>query len=242
MRLHSKNLRNALIGASAFAAVMSLGGCVADTTTSGTSQPGIPITCNGMELTEPQVETATPDTRSPTALAYGFEEDGASIRTPRNINQFGEFDGKQHALDASGAHVNFQQHTFLNDGFDGDVAADPTGKWLVFTSTRHSTRPQLYLQRVDGNAVTQLTSDNADYAFPSFSPDGKQIAFSSTRAGNWDIYVMDVDGRNVVQVTNSPAHDLHPSFSPDGGRLVFSSIGQRSKGRCWRRRSDPIRP
>ena len=37
--------------------------------------------------------------------------------------------------------------------------------------------------------MTQLTDGGSDYAFPVFSPDGKQIAFSSsTRAGNWQIY------------------------------------------------------
>ncbi len=49
-----------------------------------------------------------------------------------------------------------------------------------------------------------------------FSPDGKQIAFCSTRGGNWDIYTMDIDGKNVVQVTNDPMQHIHPSFSPDG--------------------------
>ena len=236
MQLSKRNVRTWIISASAFAAVMAISGCSSDGdfgSKSSNATSSIPITCNGMELSDPagSREHAEAITSSPSPHAYGFTEDEASLHTPapRDINQFGEFDGKQRANDSSGSQANFQQHTFVNEGFDGDVAVDPTGHWLVFTSTRHSTHPQIYLQRVDGNAVTQLTSDNSDYAFPSFSPDGKQIAFSSTRAGNWDIYVMDVDGRNVVQVTNTPAQDLHPSFSPDGHRLVFSSMGPRSR-------------
>ena len=63
---------------------------------------------------------------------------------------------------------------------------------------------------------------------PAFSPDGKWIAFSSTRAGNWQIYMMDIDGRNVVQVTSGPMQAIHPSFSPDGTRLVYCALGGRS--------------
>lgn len=240
-------LRNTGLILASAVATLGIAGCSSDTGSmhsfgqASSARSSIPITCNGMELsetTEPRVAQQTeqaqqqsPVVSSPASLAYGFTEDDASLRTrvPRDINQFGEFDGQPNTDSSNSAQANFQQHTFLDEGFDGDVSVDPSGKWLVFTSTRHSTHPQIYLQRVDGAAVTQLTSDNADYAFPTFSPDGTQIAFSSTRAGNWDIYVMDIDGRNIVQVTNTPAHDLHPSFSPEGRRLVFSSMGPRSK-------------
>ncbi len=77
-------------------------------------------------------------------------------------------------------------------------------------------------------SVIQLTNDEAEYASPAFSPDGKQIAFCSTRAGEWDIYTMDADGKNVVQVTNDPMQHIHPSFSPDGTRLVYCCLGGKS--------------
>ena len=99
---------------------------------------------------------------------------------------------------------------------------------MVFTSTRDSDHPNIYLQHVDGMSVIQLTNDEADYAFPAFSPDGKQIAFCCTRNGNWDIYTMDIDGKNVVQVTNDPMQHIHPSFSPDGTRLVYCCLGGKS--------------
>jgi Tol biopolymer transport system component len=83
-------------------------------------------------------------------------------------------------------------------------------------------------------SVTQLTSEDADDAFPASSPDGKLIAFSSTRSGNWNIYVMDADGRNVSQITSGPSQDLHPTFSPDGMRLVYCSMGARaSQWELW---------
>jgi TolB protein len=154
-----------------------------------------------------------------------------SIEAPKSpqINVFGEFDGVQRQPPRRIGEAGFQQHTYLDEGYDGDVAVDPKGQWLVFSSTRHAEHADIYLQRVDGISVTQLTSDDAADANPVFSPDGSRIAFCSTRAGNWDIFVMDIDGRNVTQVTNSMMQEIHPSFSPDGTRLVYSAMSPRSQ-------------
>jgi Tol biopolymer transport system component len=147
---------------------------------------------------------------------------------PPVVNVFGEFDGIERKAPGSAANSGYQQHTFVDEGYDSDVSVDPAGKWIVFSSTRHAENTDIYLQKVDGMSVTQLTSDSADDAFPVFSTDGKQIAFCSTRSGNWDIYVMDSDGHNVVQVTRGPMQDIHPSFSPDGSQLAYCSLGTRS--------------
>jgi TolB protein len=154
---------------------------------------------------------------------------GAEPADVPDVNVYGEFDGfqRQVAQPLVGA-VGFQQHTFVDEGYDSDVAVDPTGKWMVFASTRHSSKPDIYLQRTDGTSVTQLTNDASDDSGPVFSADGRTIAFASTRAGSWDIYTMDRDGRNVVQVTNGAMQDLHPTFSPDGTRIAYCSAGGRS--------------
>lgn len=162
----------------------------------------------------------------PNVSAPGFEV--SSQAAPPKVNIFGEFGGVQHPPTRNGGGAGFQQHTFVDDGFDGDVTVDPKGQYLVFSSTRHSEHADIYLQRVEGVSVTQLTSDDADDAFPVFSPDGSKIAFCSTRAGNWDIYLMDVDGKNVVQITSSPMQEIHPSFSPDGTRLAYCTQSIRS--------------
>ena len=61
---------------------------------------------------------------------------------------------------------------------------------------------------------------------PSWSPDGKRIAFVSFRGKDgWDsdIYVMDVDGGNQRILTNNDFDDQDPSWSPDGRRIAFVS-------------------
>lgn len=144
------------------------------------------------------------------------------------VNVFGEMDGMPCDANVRAAgESGFQQHTVAEEGHDGDVAVSPDGKWLLFSSTRHNTKSDIYLQRVDGFSVTQLTSDDSDDAFPVFSPDGRRIAFCSARAGNWDIYLMDLDGRSVVQVTNGPAQEMHPTFASEGSRLAYCALSGR---------------
>jgi TolB protein len=201
-----------LLTGAAFVIVISLAGCATGSHDISSASAG-PTTQSAMG--------------SETAPAAAFEFAGAEP-TPPTINIFGEFDGVERAAVKSGGEAGFQQHTYVDEGYDGEVSVDPKGQWLVFSSTRHSEHSGIYLQKVDGLSVTQLTSGDADDAFPAFSPDGKKIAFCSTRGGNWDIYVMDADGKNTVQVTSSPMQELHPSFSPDGARLVYSAMSNRS--------------
>jgi WD40-like Beta Propeller Repeat len=54
--------------------------------------------------------------------------------------------------------------------------------------------------------------------------DGSRVAFSSNRAGRFDIYVMNADGTNPTRVTDGDlGMDAEPAWSPDGTRLVFAS-------------------
>lgn len=86
---------------------------------------------------------------------------------------------------------------------------------------------ELYLVNTNGTGMKRLT-DSAGYdAEGSFSPDGRQIVFTSKRHGDPDLYLMDADGSNVRQLTKTPGYDGGPFFSPDGNWIVFRSDRQR---------------
>ncbi|HEY8747415.1 MAG TPA: hypothetical protein VIM11_05550 [Tepidisphaeraceae bacterium] len=165
--------------------------------------------------------------RSEPVIQFGRQGPGEPT-APGDVNVFGEMRGMKVGQVRPVGDANFQQHTHIEQGFDADVAVDPSGKWMVFASTRDNDHTNLFSQRVDGASVVQLTTGSADDANPAVSPDGKQIAFSSTRAGSWQIFIMDADGKNVVQVTTGTMQAIHPTWSPDGTRLAFAALGGKS--------------
>ena len=69
----------------------------------------------------------------------------------------------------------------------------------------------------------QLTTDPADDFLPSWSPDGREIAFYSFRHGSRDLHVMTADGGSLQRLTDDPAQERYPDWSPDGNQLVFYS-------------------
>ena len=78
----------------------------------------------------------------------------------------------------------------------------------------------IYVMDADGGNQRNLTNNPGEDKNPSWSPDGKRIAF----VGNFDIYVMDADGGNPKNLTNSRQNDFSPSWSPDSKRIIFVSL------------------
>ena len=71
--------------------------------------------------------------------------------------------------------------------------------------------------------ISQVTFDPVLAGEPSWSPDGRFLAYSSDRNGNFDIWVKPLGEGEPVQVTKSGAHDWQPDWSPEGTRLAFRS-------------------
>jgi Tol biopolymer transport system component len=72
-------------------------------------------------------------------------------------------------------------------------------------------------------ALSRLTFEDGLQAQPTWSPDGRFIAYTSDQSGNFDIWVQPVAGGRAVQVTADPATDWQPSWSADGNTLAFRS-------------------
>jgi TolB protein len=96
--------------------------------------------------------------------------------------------------------------------------------WIVFQTDRNG-NPDIYRMQADGSHLQQLTLSSAWDAFPSWSPDGQWIAFSSEeRTGASDLYRMRPDGSDVHQLTADAARDEYVSWSPDGRWIVFQVL------------------
>ena len=72
-------------------------------------------------------------------------------------------------------------------------------------------------------ALTRLTFDEGLQMDPTWSPDGRYIAYSSDRGGKYDIWVQQVGSGNPVQITKGPGHNWQPDWSPDGKYIAYRS-------------------
>ena len=121
--------------------------------------------------------------------------------------------------------------------YDSTPAWSPDGQKIAFMSFRDEHRFQgrmitgeIYVMNADGTDPINLTQSPERWdRTPSWSPDGKQIVYSSTGflkgtdVVHSDIWVMEADRGNLRNLTNDGAIDSSPDWSPDGLRIAFST-------------------
>ena len=97
----------------------------------------------------------------------------------------------------------------------------PPGKIVYVCFDGHF--DQICLMNADGSGQVQLTDTDSTNFYPSLSPDGQEIAFSSRRDGNFEIYLMDIHGKNLKQLTKNLGNLYAPAISPKGNRIAFTA-------------------
>jgi len=118
------------------------------------------------------------------------------------------------------------QHTFSEVGMDFDPYVANGGTHLLFASTRHSPRADIYYQRADSRVIEQVThSPNANEKQPQLSPDGTTIIFASDREGQWNIYETSFTQRGsmILEVVRNGRVNEQPSYSPDGSAIAYAT-------------------
>jgi tricorn protease len=95
----------------------------------------------------------------------------------------------------------------------------------------------LWVVSRSGGQARRLTATQGLEIDPYFSPDGSQIAFSGTVAGNTDVYVVPASGGQPRRLTYHPGPDRVRGWTPDGRRVVFgsyrASAPQQAYFRLW---------
>jgi TolB protein len=107
----------------------------------------------------------------------------------------------------------------------------PDGERILFRGSKGALSSlQICSIKLDGSPPEIILSEERVLSYyPSLSPDGKKIAFTSNRDSSEDqsrveVYVMNVDGSGLRRLTkNDSAIDEYPSWSPDGQWLAFHS-------------------
>src|SRR5262249_15467424 len=106
----------------------------------------------------------------------------------------------------------------VHEGTSMAAAISPDGQTIA-TDMQGS----IWLVPAAGGAARRITDLYNDARQPTFSPDGKWIAFSGYREGNYAIWAVAPDGTNLHKLTWGVYDDREVSFSHDGTRIAFSS-------------------
>lgn len=142
---------------------------------------------------------------------------------------------KTHNL-ITGARKVISERSGMNSG----AAWSPAGDRIALTMS-YTGRPEIYLVPPDGSGapdafsramkVRRLSGEGFQPSYesllfdvePAWSPDAKQIVFSSARTGSPMIYVADVATRIAQQLTFAGKYNASPSWSPKGNKILFSA-------------------
>ena len=81
----------------------------------------------------------------------------------------------------------------------------------------------IWVANETGSGVERLTVHRAREVYPRFSPDGRWIAFSSNRNGNYDVFVMPARGGTPRQLTFHTGADTVVGWTPDSQRILFTA-------------------
>lgn len=93
-------------------------------------------------------------------------------------------------------------------------AWSPTGEWIAFAGrANRKDKMDVFLVDVTGGQVRQLTHGEGSNEDPSWSPDGRLLAFSSTRGGRSQVFVMDADGSAPRLAAEVPGASSTPHWS-----------------------------
>jgi TolB protein len=114
-----------------------------------------------------------------------------------------------------------QRRLTISRQLNGFPNWSPDARSLAYTSWKPN--PDIFISLMYQGVLQNPTKGVGTNYLPVFSPDGKQIAFMSSRDGNPEIYVANVDGSSVRRLTNHPAGDSTPTWSPSGTQIAFTS-------------------
>ena len=157
---------------------------------------------------------------SPWATDAAVSHDGravvfTSVQATANIQRF-DLDPSSGTPSGPGLWIT------TGSAFRRYLDVSPDGTRLVFGSGVG--QEDIFISNADGTNLRQVTNDLARDRRPTWSPDGRLIAFESTRSGPYQIWTVDSDGEDLRLLTDNPAFRFnYHAWSPTGDRMFTTS-------------------
>jgi len=106
-------------------------------------------------------------------------------------------------------------------------AFSPNGKLLAYTEFRRDpvkgVVEEIGVMDLGKKTYRKITDAGTDSFRPVWSPDGRKIAYTSSKSGNYDVWVLSPDDGSEIQLTRNASYDGEPAWSPDGNEIAFVS-------------------
>ncbi|MGA7343009.1 MAG: hypothetical protein WBX18_20575 [Terracidiphilus sp.] len=145
-------------------------------------------------------------------------------------------DGALHRLTLGASEpttIDTAPQTHLNN----DHGISPDGQWLAISDrSPQDGNSRVYVVSMAGGVPRLITRDGPSY-WHGWSPDGRTLAFTGERGGNFDIYTVPAAGGAETRLTTAAGLDDGPEYSPDGAYIYFNSE-RTGQMQIWRMKPD----
>jgi TolB protein len=149
-----------------------------------------------------------------------FETIAAFSPDGKRIAFYGD-DDKLYMVNIDGGSLHkVADSSFDSPGGVSQLEWSPDGARIVYIGQNNSGAPDIFVINADGTGKTQLTDDLEYDLLPTWSPDGRKIAYTHSSPGGGSIMVINATGGTPATISGSGGDNIFPSWSPDGNHIV----------------------